>query len=202
MNMRLLRLVEARVSWGLSQLKTGLSHTPSRAQGLQLLSLPGNSMGLACLEVSDVQLFPFLWEGVALLEDTTCISSGPEASLLPGPPGDTLAMGEMSPLRGTCESGLSVNMKSQVQASQGAPQPHSQGNRQVFLWQRPTEGRSSNQESEAWPPPAPQTTMWKLSVTHKGLRDTQDLCPKALAGRALALGPLTHKQHQRLRMWG
>lgn len=65
------------------KLKMGLSHTPPRAQGLQLLSLPGNSMGLACSEVSDVQLVLFLWKGVALLEDTTCISSGPEACLLP-----------------------------------------------------------------------------------------------------------------------
>lgn len=67
-------------------------------------------MGLACSEVPDVQLFLFLLEGVALLEDTR-ISGGPEASLLPGLSGDTLALGGMSPFTGTCVLGLSANMK-------------------------------------------------------------------------------------------
>lgn len=51
-------------------------------------------MGLAGSEVADVQLFLFLQEGVALLEDM-CISSGPEASLLPG-----LSRGQFSIGRG------------------------------------------------------------------------------------------------------
>lgn len=47
---------------------------------------------------------------LALLEDP-CISSGPEARLLPGLSADSLALGGMSPPRGTCMFGLFANMK-------------------------------------------------------------------------------------------
>lgn len=177
------------------KLKMGLlSHTPPRAQWLQSLSLPGNSMGLACSELSDVQRSLFLWEGAALLEDT-CISSGPEVSLLPGPPGDSLALGGMSPPRGTRESGLSANMrKRQVQASQGVHSPtHAVTAKSSCGLGHRQEGAATTREKHRLMP-APQTTMWKLSVPHKGLPDTQDLCSKVLAGRPLALGPLTFIQ--------
>lgn len=59
------------------------------------------------------------------------------------PQEDTLALGEMSPLRGTYESGVPANMKSQVQASQGAPQPHSQGDSHVSC------GRGQQREGTA-----------------------------------------------------
>lgn len=134
-------------------MKTGLLlQTPPRAQWLQLLSLPGNSRGLACLEVPDVQLFLSLQEGVALLEDP-CISSGPEARLLPGLSADSLALGRMSPPTGTCVFGLFANMKKrQVQSSQRVPQLLSQGDNQVFLWHRTVAGRSSNEERHGLPP--------------------------------------------------
>lgn len=172
-------------------MKTGLLlQTPPRAQWLQLLSLPGNSRGLACLEVPDVQLFLFLQEGGALLEDP-CISSGPEARLLPGLSADSLAWGRMSPPGGTCVFGLFANMKKrQVQSSQRVPQLLSQGDNQVFLWHRTVAGRSSNEERKTWlATPAPPWQQWENpSGPHQGLLHTRDLCSKALAGRLLLQG--------------
>lgn len=176
-------------------MKTGLLlQTPPRAQWLQLLSLPGNSRGLACLEVPDVQLFLFLQEGVALLEDP-CISSGPEARLLPGLSADSLAWGRMSPPGGTCVFGLFANMKKrQMQSSQRVPQLLSQGDNQVFLWYRTVAGRSSNEERK---------TCTTLATMGKALRATprSPTYPRpllqSLGRKAPAPGPLTLTQTPR-----
>lgn len=101
---------------------------------------------------------------LALLEDP-CISSGPEARLLPGLSVDSLALGGMSPPGGTCVFGLFANMKKR-QSSQRVPKLHSQGDNQVVLCHRSVAGRSSNEEKGMACPPAPQAPMGKpLSAT-------------------------------------
>lgn len=105
------------------------------------------------MEVPDVQLFLFLQEGVALLEDP-CISSGPEARLLPGLSADSLAWGRMSPPGGTCVFGLFANMKKrQMQSSQRVPQLLSQATTKSSCgtgqWQ---EGAAMRRERHGLPP--------------------------------------------------